>query len=173
MEEFLIVQLIARKCQGIPFMLLEVHIVVHVVCALAMYAAWLGKSLGINDPTNIDGTAGNHSEENLRQKWEATVVSIIMLVVNISSWRSDQRLLESFYERDIMSNYQRSSPSRGRISTWQHVWDPCYQFLEVFEFGFVDDENKYINQCTIRLRRRPRFPRWYPHQQNGKEKKIT
>ncbi|KAF8538104.1 hypothetical protein BDD12DRAFT_929078, partial [Trichophaea hybrida] len=50
---FLVIQSSARKANGYPLTLLEVHTLVHVVCALLMYALWFRKPLSIQDPTVI------------------------------------------------------------------------------------------------------------------------
>ena len=42
-----LIQCVARKAAGYPLVLLEVHTMVHVVCALSMYAFWLEVSLEI------------------------------------------------------------------------------------------------------------------------------
>ena len=42
-----LIQCVARKAAGYPLVLLEVHTMVHVVCALLMYALWLEVSLEI------------------------------------------------------------------------------------------------------------------------------
>jgi hypothetical protein len=65
---FLVIQLIARKVQHHPFTLLELHTAVHVVCALAMHTAWIGKPLDIKDPTSVDDIWGNPLN-NVRLKW--------------------------------------------------------------------------------------------------------
>ncbi|KAF8252537.1 hypothetical protein K440DRAFT_631337 [Wilcoxina mikolae CBS 423.85] len=51
---FLVVQSIARKASGLPLTLLEVHTLVHVVCALFMYTLWFHKPLDIQDPTVVE-----------------------------------------------------------------------------------------------------------------------
>lgn len=40
---WMVVQCIARKASGYPISMLEVHTLVHVVCASAMYALWFHK----------------------------------------------------------------------------------------------------------------------------------
>jgi hypothetical protein len=46
----------ARKAGGYPLTLLEAHTLVHVVCALLMYALWFRKPLNIQDPTVVPAT---------------------------------------------------------------------------------------------------------------------
>jgi hypothetical protein len=47
---WVVIQCIARKASGLPVTLLEVHTMVHVVCALSMYALWFHKPLDVNYP---------------------------------------------------------------------------------------------------------------------------
>ncbi|KAF7947965.1 hypothetical protein EAE96_009035 [Botrytis aclada] len=46
-------QAIERKCSGYPTTMLEVHTVVHVVCALALYILWATKPLDVGVPTIV------------------------------------------------------------------------------------------------------------------------
>jgi hypothetical protein len=46
-------QAIERKLAGYPMTLLEVHTIVHVVCALVMYGLWLQKPLNVQDQTLV------------------------------------------------------------------------------------------------------------------------
>ena len=47
-------QMIERKITGYPITLLEVHTLVHVVCALVMFTLWFSKPMDVRDPTLID-----------------------------------------------------------------------------------------------------------------------
>ena len=51
---WMIIQCIARTKQRLPLSLLEVHTMVHVICAFAMYTFWLHKPLDVQDPTLLD-----------------------------------------------------------------------------------------------------------------------
>jgi hypothetical protein len=42
---WMIVQCIGRKAQGLPISLLEIHVLVHVACALCIYALWIKVSI--------------------------------------------------------------------------------------------------------------------------------
>jgi hypothetical protein len=46
-------QAVERKLAGYPMTLLEVHTIVHVVCALVMYGLWLQKPLNVQDQTLV------------------------------------------------------------------------------------------------------------------------
>lgn len=46
-------QAVERKAAGYPISLLEVHTMVHVVCALIMYALWWKKPLNVQRPTRV------------------------------------------------------------------------------------------------------------------------
>ncbi|KAF8541102.1 hypothetical protein BDD12DRAFT_830621 [Trichophaea hybrida] len=54
---WMVVQSIARTMKGYPLTLLEIHTLVHVICALCMYFLWFEKPLDIHDPTVVDGQA--------------------------------------------------------------------------------------------------------------------
>jgi hypothetical protein len=47
-------QTIERQISGYPLTLLEVHTLVHVVCAIIMYGLWMQKPLNVRDPTMVD-----------------------------------------------------------------------------------------------------------------------
>ncbi|KAF4635735.1 hypothetical protein G7Y89_g2353 [Cudoniella acicularis] len=47
-------QVVERKLASYPLTMLEVHTIVHVVCALLMYGLWFQKPLNVQDPTLID-----------------------------------------------------------------------------------------------------------------------
>lgn len=51
---WMLVQTIARKVVGYPITLLEVHTLVHVACALAVYGLWFQKPLDIRDPAWVN-----------------------------------------------------------------------------------------------------------------------
>ncbi|KAF8248656.1 hypothetical protein K440DRAFT_642077 [Wilcoxina mikolae CBS 423.85] len=53
------IQAIARKLSGLPLSLLELHTLVHAICALAMYFFWFNKPAGVRDPTIVDEAIGN------------------------------------------------------------------------------------------------------------------
>lgn len=49
-----VIQATSKKAVGYPISLLEVHTLVHVVCALGLYALWFKKPLGIREPTIVE-----------------------------------------------------------------------------------------------------------------------
>ncbi|KAI4094783.1 MAG: hypothetical protein LQ344_002029 [Seirophora lacunosa] len=51
---WMLVQTISRRIVGYPITLLEVHTLVHVACAIAMYVLWFRKPLDVRDPAWID-----------------------------------------------------------------------------------------------------------------------
>lgn len=51
---WLVIQSIARARAQLPLTILEVHTMVHVVCALLMYCFWLRKPKDISEPTRVD-----------------------------------------------------------------------------------------------------------------------
>ncbi|CCT65167.1 uncharacterized protein FFUJ_04955 [Fusarium fujikuroi IMI 58289] len=50
---WMVLQCIARKIQNLPLSLLEVHTMVHVVCAIFLYLCWFRKPLNVLDPEII------------------------------------------------------------------------------------------------------------------------
>lgn len=54
---WMLVQTIGRKAVGYPITLLEVHTLVHVACAIAMYGLWFQKPLDVRDPAWVDASA--------------------------------------------------------------------------------------------------------------------
>ena len=46
-------QTIERKAAGYPITILEVHTIVHIVCALILYALWFRKPQDVHDPNLI------------------------------------------------------------------------------------------------------------------------
>ncbi|KAI9739319.1 MAG: hypothetical protein M1834_007532 [Cirrosporium novae-zelandiae] len=58
---WMLIQCIARKASHYPLTLLEIHTLVHVVCALSMYCFWWAKPLDINDPIIINSTSFQES----------------------------------------------------------------------------------------------------------------
>lgn len=53
---WLLIQTVGRKIAGYPITLLEVHTLVHVACAIAMYGLWFQKPLDIRDPAWVDAS---------------------------------------------------------------------------------------------------------------------
>lgn len=111
---FLIVQVSARKAEGLPISLLEIHTLVHVVCALSMYVTWWGKPLGIKDPTRIDSTVwGNPSPEEA-VRWQSCIASMLVLCTWFKSWdvidSELQPISEAYYARNFQDKALTQSP---------------------------------------------------------------
>lgn len=51
---WMLIQTISRRCVGYPITLLEVHTLIHVAIAIAMYGLWFLKPMDIRDPTWVD-----------------------------------------------------------------------------------------------------------------------
>ncbi|KAG9504649.1 hypothetical protein J7337_004624 [Fusarium musae] len=51
---WMVMQCIARKIQNLPLSLLEVHTMVHVVCAIFLYLCWFRKPLNVLDPEIVN-----------------------------------------------------------------------------------------------------------------------
>lgn len=50
---WMIVQYISRKATGLPVTLLELHVAVHVICALMMYVVWWDKPQDVVEPHSL------------------------------------------------------------------------------------------------------------------------
>ncbi|KAM0325633.1 hypothetical protein ACHAPQ_007944 [Fusarium lateritium] len=55
---WMVMQCIARKAYDLPLSLLEIHTMVHVVCALLLYMCWFKKPLNVQDPEFYTYLAG-------------------------------------------------------------------------------------------------------------------
>ena len=53
---WLLLEIISRKVVGYPITLLELHVLVHCACAIAMYGLWFHKPLDIRDPIMVDSS---------------------------------------------------------------------------------------------------------------------
>jgi hypothetical protein len=53
-----IVQVIARAVAKLPITTLEIHVLVHVVCAFAVYAVWFEKGYDVGEAIIVDGEEG-------------------------------------------------------------------------------------------------------------------
>jgi hypothetical protein len=127
---FLVVQVSARKAEGLPISLLEIHTLVHVVCALSMYLAWWGKSLDIKDPIRIDAVVWSNPVPEEALKWQACVANMLVWCTWLKSW-------------DFLLH--RAQP----ISETEIMWDvsdtPVVQFSEAQignNFKFVAESRK-------------------------------
>ncbi|KAF8536720.1 hypothetical protein BDD12DRAFT_747571 [Trichophaea hybrida] len=65
---WLLVETCARKVNGLPISLLEIHTLVHVFCALVMYCFWLKKPVGVRDPTIIEEAKGDLVWEKFQRR---------------------------------------------------------------------------------------------------------
>jgi len=74
-------QAIERKVAGFPISLLEFHTLVHVFCALVMYALWIRKPYDIQEPTIVSTDSFPH---------------ILAFIVSSSVWTGNNGLQEVF-----------------------------------------------------------------------------
>jgi hypothetical protein len=56
--QWLVFQCLGRLASGLPIPLLELHTVMHVLCAVAMYGFWMDKPLDVGVPISLDLKAG-------------------------------------------------------------------------------------------------------------------
>ncbi|QDS72988.1 hypothetical protein FKW77_008877 [Venturia effusa] len=83
---FLLVQTIARRVQALPISLLEIHTLVHVVCAVCMYVAWLGKPLDIKDPTDITHIVWSNPDVKTGLHWQKSIAELLVQDPLITTW---------------------------------------------------------------------------------------
>ncbi|MCJ1271471.1 hypothetical protein MMC22_011372 [Lobaria immixta] len=101
---WMVVQCIARKAVDYPLTLLEIHTMVHVVCALTLYSLWWKKPLDIKEPTYYDPS---NDAEHLE-----TIAFMIMSSKNVGLGRY-LGFGRSTAEVDILEIYEqpRSKPN--------------------------------------------------------------
>ena len=118
---WLVIQCIARKAQNLPISLLEVHTMVHVVCAGMMYIFWFQKPLDVQEPLLLDSDFDEvlalllMMEENPDRGRGQTRSEIIELVYDPSFTTREGRNIAASAD-NASSNASSSDPSRGAAS---------------------------------------------------------
>lgn len=126
---YLVVDCIGRAAEGLPLTLLEIHTLVHVVCAGALYIAWWEKPFDVTEPTSIDAYVWNNPVEEEAKRWKSCIANLLMCCAWLESWKSpdvhreetwpemrfcmDISFLNERDERDISS-----SPSRVTVYSY-------------------------------------------------------
>ncbi|ROW00019.1 hypothetical protein VPNG_08358 [Cytospora leucostoma] len=95
-------QCVVRRCYGLPLTLLEVHTMVHVVCAISMYCFWLKKPQDVHEP-EVVSPAG----------W----TDLLALMAQSSFFHE-----ENFSLYALPANTQRSNSSEIFDETWTDKW---------------------------------------------------
>jgi hypothetical protein len=54
---WMLVQCLVRKASGLPVTLLEIHVSMHVICAIGMYGFWFNKPQDVGEPVPIGATS--------------------------------------------------------------------------------------------------------------------
>lgn len=128
---FLVIQVSARKAEGLPISLLEIHTLVHVVCAVSMYLAWWGKPLDIKDPIRVDAMVWSNPVPEEGLKWQSCVANMLVWCSWLKSWDVDY------------------NPYLRRRAESKNIWDvndtPVMQFSEARigkNFKFVVENHK-------------------------------
>ncbi|KAI5819568.1 hypothetical protein BZA77DRAFT_376786 [Pyronema omphalodes] len=78
-----VIETSARKVSAYPLSLLEVHVFVHVVCALSMYALWFSKPMDIQSPEVLHDVNISESNDKLRR---SRAPNIYALSVPDNNW---------------------------------------------------------------------------------------
>ncbi|KAL7276263.1 hypothetical protein RUND412_000770, partial [Rhizina undulata] len=117
---WLVLQCIARKIEGLPISLLEIHTVIHVVCALAIYGFWTKKPLNVRNSTKVD--KDSHID--------ADILDLLILQFYNNHgyrWTVDQSKIEKYkssqaevapYE-DVLASQDLPPPSKDLIQPAQ------------------------------------------------------
>lgn len=103
-----LVQTIARWATALPLTLLEVHIFLHIACALTMYGLWLSKPLDVRDPILVDPS-------------DFQDLLALMLMRNYGFGRK-ARLADSGEEASISVRATEHSHHNGSESSYLHVY---------------------------------------------------
>ncbi|WQF85262.1 hypothetical protein CDEST_10276 [Colletotrichum destructivum] len=145
---WMLLQCIARKAQGLPITLLELHTMVHVACAAAMYGLWFSKPLDIGYSEMLD------SESETMRGFLALSVQSLLCKMNEIEFTIQTQELES--NSTHPGNHSAGSqPRASRIALLPN--DPTQE--PHLTDDVMDDENavsiREIGQslsCGIRLR---------------------
>jgi hypothetical protein len=93
---WLLLQCIARKASGYPLTVLELHTLVHVVSALAIYSLWFHKPLDIKDPTVIDATSFKSTLALMLMRTEGQHYDTYKIDVNTGEMTFNPKLMFSY-----------------------------------------------------------------------------
>lgn len=114
---FLVLQVIVRKTQHLPLTLLEIHTLVHVVCAASIYVAWFGKPLDIKDPTDISSTVWNSPVKETKSQWQMIITRLLVQGTRLRSWARNGSS-HSTLEMDLVMFHLKPIPRKTEsIST--------------------------------------------------------
>ena len=118
-------QTIERKAAGYPITLLEVHTIVHIVCALILYALWFQKPQDVHDPTLV--SPGDFE-------------GALAFMVLCSDFKSHCEYTET---------YENASENNGDITFEQpiHIHVPCYLYNWSW-FGNLDRSPMPVDPVT-------------------------
>jgi hypothetical protein len=114
-------QCIVRKAYGLPLSLLEVHTMVHVVCALVMYIFWIKKPKDLTDPEVIDSS-----------KFDDIVA--LMVQEQFHHYRSDEMIFYPLLKSDRYRNGQEPQTA----VKWIH--DSDYRQRKYLQ----DEDDRYV-----------------------------
>ncbi|MCJ1248821.1 hypothetical protein MMC30_006041 [Trapelia coarctata] len=133
-------QAIERKVAGYPVTLLEIHTLVHIVCALCMFALWLYKPFNVRDPTVVNpGEDGkvqeclawmilSSSEGHLTRDGSVPDISYIYTKEHQAKGTKDCRV-----------ELNTSEEQTANVTTYFHTIDPisgcAYSAFDISDFG--------------------------------------
>ncbi|KAL2070169.1 hypothetical protein VTL71DRAFT_13195 [Oculimacula yallundae] len=109
-------QAVERKLSGFPITILEIHTIVHVICALFMYLLWFQKPLNVHSPTILD-LGLEHSD---------------LLAAGLQIWcQNGSDLSKQDRPRSECQGFSFESPFEPEDSKFYH--GPAFSCLECWE----------------------------------------
>ncbi|KAI5812376.1 hypothetical protein BZA77DRAFT_253280 [Pyronema omphalodes] len=108
---WMLVETSARKLSGYPLALLEVHVFVHVVCALMMYALWFKKPVDVRHAVDVT----DQIPQDLRTKVQSDLLRVNNLAVP-STWRNASWSLDVIMSGSII--LMNAMYGGAHLSTW-------------------------------------------------------
>ncbi|KAK6957611.1 hypothetical protein Daesc_000398 [Daldinia eschscholtzii] len=84
---WMVTQCIVRKVYGLPLTLLEIHTMVHVVCALILYVCWFEKPLDVRNPDIISRSNSSNRRDNFFK---------LLLFEDAARAHTDYRIIQFF-----------------------------------------------------------------------------
>jgi len=134
---FLAAQCLGRKMQGLPTTLLELHALVHVLCALIIYICWWTKPLDIIEATRIDKNIWENPSDDMAFVWQKKLAEMLFSSQEIVSWMSPEGAPES--DRKVLG--------KGYGPGWIHRDDDnvgAFRFWK-FTHDASSDRNRYTS----------------------------
>ncbi|KAI5790968.1 hypothetical protein FPQ18DRAFT_32583 [Pyronema domesticum] len=140
---WMVFNVIARKASGLPSILIELNVIVHVVVMVIVYGLWWNKPLVVQNPIILNPSP-KYIDEN------TTIPSIQTyaedLYYQILLLHKDDLPLKSVYWND---DYLTGSLEYGRRSVFEHNHPRLFWFHRLFKYDWRSDyQNHPISSST-------------------------